>query len=67
MKQLLTVPQSLRHGLRASPSPVTPSLRSLGRAQIDGLCEALGIHEQRGRALAAFDLLSDSWADRTID
>jgi len=67
MKQLLTVPQSLRHELRSSPSPVTPSLRSLGRAQIDGLCEALGIDEQRGRALAAFDLLSDSWADRPTD
>jgi DMATS type aromatic prenyltransferase len=39
----------------------------LGRKQVEGLCDALGIEEQAGRALATFDVLSNSWADRTAD
>lgn len=43
------------------------TLRSLGRKQIEGLCGALGIAEQTDRALATFDIASNTWADRSLD
>lgn len=67
MESLLTHPTRHRQAFRSGPISGAQSLRSLGRKQIDGLCDALGIDEQRSRALATFDTMAHGWADRTTD
>ena len=49
------------------PLQATPTLRSLGRKQIDSLCRALGIVEQTDRTLAVFDIVSSTWGERITD
>jgi DMATS type aromatic prenyltransferase len=56
-----------RSRLRSDSLPAPTTLRGLGRKQIERLCGALGIPEQTDRTLRAFDLLSSTWAHRTID
>jgi DMATS type aromatic prenyltransferase len=67
MEPLLTLPKRSRPALRSGLVPASPTLRSLGHKQIEGLCGALGIADQSGRALETFDILSNSWGDRTTD
>jgi DMATS type aromatic prenyltransferase len=67
MESLLNPSERHRPQTRLGTSPVTTTLRSLGRKQIEGLCGALGIAEQTDRALATFDIASNTWADRSLD
>jgi DMATS type aromatic prenyltransferase len=52
---------------RSGSFPATTTLRSLGRRQIERLCGAMGIPEQTDHTLATFDILSNTWGDRTTD
>lgn len=68
MEPLLTYPARTRRTIpRLGTAPVAPTLRSLGRKQTEGLCDALGIPEQTERALKTFDLFSNTWGDRSLD
>jgi DMATS type aromatic prenyltransferase len=67
MERLFDYEEKYRSRVRTGQVPATTTLRSLGRKQIEGLCGALGIPEQIARTLATFDMVSNTWADRTIE
>jgi DMATS type aromatic prenyltransferase len=54
------------HSRRARRHSYTrPSLRTLGHTKLEGLCEALDMSADLSTASQIFDLLSETWADRT--